>query len=212
VLSLSRRRCALCYGLNRDTKIKSGQIAHIDRNNENNSQENLCFLCFEHHDEYDSKTSQRKNFSQEELKKYRSELYDAINQAFSLPVHFGEVSWAPGDPYAGTYIRLSTNQDTADFTLIPISDSLEGRARYFASGSATWGSWRESGPNIGELSIVLELEDGYLHGYYYSPYVTEIPYSVTINFSEEGATLQEQGVSDLCGFNVSFSGKYNRVK
>lgn len=74
VLLESRRRCCICYGLNRDLNIKSGQIAHLDKDNTNNSHNNLVFLCFDHHDQYDSKTSQSKNFTIKEVKRYRQEL------------------------------------------------------------------------------------------------------------------------------------------
>lgn len=74
VLFESRRRCCICYGLNRDLNVKAGQIAHLDKNNSNNSYDNLSFLCFEHHDQYDSKTSQSKNFTIKEVKRYREEL------------------------------------------------------------------------------------------------------------------------------------------
>ena len=69
-----RRRCCLCFGLNRETQIKSGQIAHIDRNSENNDGENLAFLCLEHHDEYDSKTSQRKGLTIDEVRSFKDPL------------------------------------------------------------------------------------------------------------------------------------------
>jgi DNA-binding PadR family transcriptional regulator len=78
VLVSSRRRCCLCYGLRRDLQEKRGQIAHLDRNNENNAQENLAFLCLEHHDQYDTRTSQSKNYTIAEVKRYRSELYSAL--------------------------------------------------------------------------------------------------------------------------------------
>ena len=71
----SRRRCCICFGLTRDDSVKKGQIAHLDGNNQNNTPENLAFLCFDHHDEYDSTTSQSKGFQLFEVKKYRSELY-----------------------------------------------------------------------------------------------------------------------------------------
>ncbi|MFA5444658.1 MAG: hypothetical protein WC262_06760 [Bacteroidales bacterium] len=74
VLVESRRRCCICYGLNRDLNVKAGQIAHLDKDNSNNSYDNLAFLCFEHHDQYDSKTSQSKNFTIKEVKRYRDEL------------------------------------------------------------------------------------------------------------------------------------------
>ncbi len=81
VLTLSRRRCCICYGLSNDFEIKNGQIAHLDQNSENFKLENLSWLCFVHHDQYDSRTSQSKNFTINEVKQYREELYDFINKA-----------------------------------------------------------------------------------------------------------------------------------
>lgn len=74
VLKRSRRRCCICYGLHRDLDIKQGQIAHLDKNCSNNASENLVFLCLDHHDQYDTRTSQSKGFRQKEVKSYRSEL------------------------------------------------------------------------------------------------------------------------------------------
>lgn len=78
VLTQSRRRCSICFGLDKDFNVKKGQIAHIDHNNENADFENLAFLCLLHHDEYDSKTSQSKGFKSEELKLYRKRLYEFV--------------------------------------------------------------------------------------------------------------------------------------
>lgn len=82
VLIKSRRRCAFCFGINRDTNYKRGQIAHIDNNNQNNNEENLVFLCFEHHDEYDSKMSQSKGLTERELKEYKKGLEDWVKKNF----------------------------------------------------------------------------------------------------------------------------------
>lgn len=113
VLTSCRRRCCVCYGLNRDASVKQGQIAHLDRNPENNHNDNLVFLCFDHHDRYDSRTSQSKNFTADELKQYREELFghlstmpedpsdesaDAFNHAA------GEKFVVPGDVRAGIAI------------------------------------------------------------------------------------------------------------
>ena len=78
VLLRSRRRCAICFGLNFDTKISRGQIAHIDQDNNNSDFENLVFLCFNHHDEYDSTTRQSKGITCGEVKHFRDELYTYI--------------------------------------------------------------------------------------------------------------------------------------
>lgn len=78
VLVESRRRCAFCFGLHCDTSIKKGQIAHIDHDSSNSTRENLVFLCIPHHDEYDSKTSQSKGLSKNELKHYSTMLYEYL--------------------------------------------------------------------------------------------------------------------------------------
>ncbi len=78
VLVLSRRRCCICFGLHRDVSIKQGQIAHLDQNPSNAAPDNLAFLCLSHHDQYDSKTSQSKNFTVSEVKLYRHELYEKL--------------------------------------------------------------------------------------------------------------------------------------
>ena len=75
VLTKSRRRCCVCFGLCGDDAIKKGQIAHLDGNPDNNSIDNLAWLCFDHHDEHDGKTSQSKNFTIHEIKVYREGLH-----------------------------------------------------------------------------------------------------------------------------------------
>lgn len=76
----SRRRCALCYGLKGDLAEKQGQLAHIDRNPENSTLENAAFLCFVHHNEYDSTPSQAKGLMPGELKIYREDLYQIMDK------------------------------------------------------------------------------------------------------------------------------------
>ncbi len=74
LLTRCRRRCCLCYGLKKDTEIKRGQIAHVDQDPSNNKLENLAWLCLDHHDEYDSKTSQSKKLKKGEVTHYKKEL------------------------------------------------------------------------------------------------------------------------------------------
>jgi DNA-binding transcriptional ArsR family regulator len=78
VLTRSRRRCCICFGLHRDVEVKAGQIAHLDGDRSNGSEDNLAFLCLVHHDEYDSRTSQSKNLTIDEVKAYRRELYAQV--------------------------------------------------------------------------------------------------------------------------------------
>jgi hypothetical protein len=78
VLVKSRRRCCLCFGLKGDHGEKRGQIAHLDHNRINDKIDNLAFLCFDHHDQYDSITSQSKSIQINELKTYREQLYQFV--------------------------------------------------------------------------------------------------------------------------------------
>jgi hypothetical protein len=64
--------------------MKRGQIAHLDRNAANADASNLAFLCLDHHDQYDSKTRQSKNFMVDEVRAYRDELYADIDVYFGL--------------------------------------------------------------------------------------------------------------------------------
>ena len=75
IFLMSRRRCSICFGLDRDETRKRGQIAHLDEVPSNNRFENLAYLCLDHHDEYDGSTSQSKSLTIQEVKKFREELY-----------------------------------------------------------------------------------------------------------------------------------------
>lgn len=87
VLTLSRRRCCVCFCLDGDLVAKSqGQIAHIDHNSSNSDFDNLAYLCLPHHDLYDSTRSQSKGFTVGELKYYRDKLYRTLgNHDLSAP-------------------------------------------------------------------------------------------------------------------------------
>jgi len=78
VLLKSKRRCALCFGLGGDLGEKSGQIAHVDHNSQNNEEQNLVYLCLEHHDQHDSTTRLSKGLTEGEVREYRARLYRAI--------------------------------------------------------------------------------------------------------------------------------------
>jgi hypothetical protein len=84
VLHNSGRRCCICYGINFDFEEKEGQIAHLDRDSGNNSEENLVWLCFVHHNKYDSSTRQGKNYTLNEVKTYKINLHETIDYQRSL--------------------------------------------------------------------------------------------------------------------------------
>lgn len=75
VVIKSRRRCALCVFLDGNESERPGQIAHLNGDNSDARFENLVWLCLEHHDKFDSKTSQTKNYTRTEVTSYRDRLY-----------------------------------------------------------------------------------------------------------------------------------------
>jgi hypothetical protein len=100
VLLQSKRRCCLCVYLSSDSSQKRGQIAHLDGDPTNNDDDNLAFLCLQHHDEYDSRTSVSKGLTIEEVKRYRQRLYDAQSDPKTLlyPPHALAVVIPEGSP------------------------------------------------------------------------------------------------------------------
>jgi hypothetical protein len=110
VLAACRRRCAICFGLNRHTGIKPGQIAHLDRNAANPSLDNLVFLCLEQHDQFDSRTSQSKGLTSDEVQRFRQELATAIEHAWRQPINFGSVEAPTSRPGVRTLdARVTTS-------------------------------------------------------------------------------------------------------
>lgn len=81
VLTRSRRRCCMCYYLHGDlSEKKQGQTARLDHDRENNNPDNLAWLCaVPHHDHYDGKTSQTKNYTMAEVKYHRRVLYEFLD-------------------------------------------------------------------------------------------------------------------------------------
>lgn len=211
VLVSSRRRCCICFGLDRDTRLQSGQIAHLDGDRENNRLDNLAFLCLKHHDEYDSRTSQRKGLTVHEVKRYREELTATINRAFTQQVHFGEIKTPPQDPYAGQYVRIQGGE-SAEITVTPVPDAPEGQAQYFVSGTALWGADRPNGPNLGVLEFFGPVEDDGRIMHRGSWQGEE--YSTSLLFLGDGLLEVEEvnwATSGQYGMNVNFNGLYQRA-
>jgi hypothetical protein len=80
VLVQSARRCCLCHFLVGNSGVVKGQIAHLDGDPTNNAPDNLAFLCLDHHDTKDGKTSVSKNLTIAEVKTYRDRLYQQIRE------------------------------------------------------------------------------------------------------------------------------------
>ncbi len=81
VLVKSRRRCALCFHLNGDAEEQRGQIAHLDRDPSNFKNDNLAFLCLDHHSQYDSRSSQHKGYTEPEVRQARERLYEWLRRS-----------------------------------------------------------------------------------------------------------------------------------
>lgn len=130
VLVTSRRRCCLCVFLLGRDEVRKGQIAHLNRDAEDSSFENLVYLCLEHHDDYDSKASQSKGFSEQEVREYRDRLYSR----FHTP----------------SGVLLPGNLDTDAADLIPLAETSQYellRARFdnelgFTSVPWRYGFWQ----------------------------------------------------------------------
>ena len=76
VLMASRRRCCVCVFLLDRHEVRTGQIAHLNGNRTQSTFENLVWLCLEHHDALDSRTSQSKGLMSEEVRRHRDALYE----------------------------------------------------------------------------------------------------------------------------------------
>lgn len=75
VLFECRRRCCLCFYYQNRDEVRRGQIAHLNHDRSDDRKVNLVYLCFEHHDEYDSTTSQSKGLNEAEVRRCRDMIY-----------------------------------------------------------------------------------------------------------------------------------------
>jgi hypothetical protein len=203
VLALSRRRCCICFGLARDLELKQGQVAHLDQARTNHKLDNLAFLCLAHHDAYDSRTSQSKGFTASEVRRFRKELHEVIEQAWREPVVVaGATVRGPAD-VSGRYVR-ETDHESAELQVALLPNS-----RVHVTGISLWGTKREFGPNIGQLDFQSSLADGV------TTFEDRIArgdcYRLEIAFRGRKAFVAEQYVVGYFGMNVSFEGEYERV-
>jgi hypothetical protein len=94
VLLEARRRCCVCFGLFADFGLKKGQISHIDGDRLNNRASNLAFLCLDHHDQLDSRTSQSKGLTPQEVRAFKQELAARV-RALNAPAAATKSATAP---------------------------------------------------------------------------------------------------------------------
>jgi hypothetical protein len=90
ILQQSRRRCCLCACLEHDWRQKKGQIAHLDHDPANPEFDNLVWLCLDHHSEYDSRSSQHKNYRPDEVRGYRETVYSDVADVIARGIEYAD--------------------------------------------------------------------------------------------------------------------------
>ncbi len=212
VMVMARRRCCICFGLNRDTDLKQGQIVHLDRDPTNPELDNLAFLCLEHHDQYDSRTSQSKGLTAIEVRHFRQELHEAIEKLWNQPVAFGNAVDRPTDAISGHYVR-NGEFSSAELDVILLRPKLSDRAdsrKILVTGLALWGKTRPYGPNLGELRFESELV-GSRAVFEDRKTMPDRVYRLVLEFQKDGLLAKEDYIIGYHGMNVSFEGQYRRV-
>ncbi len=202
VLTACRRRCALCFGLTRDTTIKKGQIAHVDGDRENNVLANLVFLCLPHHEEFDSRSRQAKGITPAEVRRYRTELQTAITTDWDKPTTF---TVAPvkdlRDALSGHYV-LETTQSAAELQVTHLGGGVMQ-----VSGLALWGTNRPS-THTGSIDFVGDLRENRL---YFGDRAGDKWYNLELAFDNGQVRALESPTTGYHGMNVSFDGTYKRI-
>ncbi|MFH1368325.1 MAG: hypothetical protein ABII64_04275 [Elusimicrobiota bacterium] len=202
ILLSSRRRCCLCFGLDHDIQQKAGQIAHLDRNPSNNEQDNLAYLCLNHHNQYDASNKQSKNITMSEAKEYRKQLYKKIDTLWKQPVTFDKITTELNENISGHYIR------DGEYSNAELDIHYLGDNKVKVQGFALWGKTRECGPNIGELDFETELKSNII---YFKHAIGDKEYQIKLELTEDGLKATEKYIPGYFGMNVSFQGDYQKT-
>ena len=190
-----RRRCAICFGLHRDNRVKQGQLAHLNQKHNDHAIENLCFLCFDHHDQYDSKTSQSKKLTLAEVKAFKAELEQHISIIWNNPIiSIGEIKV---DIFTGKYVKGN------EFTGASLAITLISGNLIQVKGFAFFGQ------NFGELDFVSELE---INKARFTDSLFDKEYELELEFLGDWLSTKEKHLPAYFGHNVEFEGEYRRLK
>lgn len=199
LMSKCRRRCCMCYSLDRDTRQKHGQVAHIDRVSSNSSIDNLAFLCLDHHNAYDSKMSQSKNYTPSELASYKAELELYIKEEWSKPVLNSEVLV---DVFSGKYLHSRDNA-SSELTIKYIGGNV-----LQIQGMAYWGTTSKYGPNMGELDCIAKIESN--KAIFKDKFHDGQEYILEITFLGQKILVEDNYIMGYYGNGVSFAGEYHK--
>lgn len=123
ILLKSKRRCALCFYDEGKDEPQIGHIAHLDRNPQHNGEDNLVFLCMQHHALLDSDTQSRIS----EIKAARHKLYEAMDQEDSISYRGNRDAQAFDDKVA-EYVREQFISRLGDFFSLHRNIIFHGRS------------------------------------------------------------------------------------
>jgi len=166
-------------------------------------------MCLEHHDQYDTRTSQSKGLTEGEARAYQAELLQALSRMLGVKVHFGEIEIPNADPFAGNYIQIGVPSDVAsEITITPAPDSPEGLLQYVVTGTALWIGVRGTCPNIGMINFLGEVYQGHIVQTY--PNGDKV-HSIDIQFGEDSLSIDEENWFGAYGMNVNFIGQYRKI-
>jgi len=161
--------------------------------------DNLVFLCFDHHDEYDSRTSQGKGLTAGEVSFFRDELLASIENTWKEAKPFDITPLIDITDISGHYVWEAGNS-TAELDIRATShDEIE------VSGLAFWGTNSPYGPNIGQLDFKASLSNNAVA--YVDP---NSGYEMHILFTHKGLSVKEKNIAGQFGMNVSFGGDFVR--
>ncbi|HMI65960.1 MAG TPA: hypothetical protein VK517_08000 [Cyclobacteriaceae bacterium] len=200
VVTSCRRRCAICFGLSKDTSIKKGQIAHLNKDNSDSRRENLVFLCLEHHDQYDSRTSQSKNFTMAEVAFFRQELERSIAKSWQEPVFFETLPLIDLTDISGHYY-WETDNASAELDINALGKNL-----IQVTGIALSGTEKRYGPNLGQVEFKEKLMDDEI--VYADP---KTGYEMRIKFGKDELAVSEKIQLGVFGNNVRFEGAFKKA-
>jgi hypothetical protein len=177
--------------LRKDTREKKGQIAHLDHNCANNNIGNLAWLCLEHHDQYDSRTSQSKGLTQQEVKKYRTQLHKAVSSG-QIPDDSEPIVYRIADYLdQSTHLNVSGNGNIVSGGDIHVNIKTTSPKRKKSEKPIIPGTVAEDARMIGYLKYLARRYSkfkewdcsttGQKKGYpiIYTTYQNEIKYSIT---------------------------------
>lgn len=174
----------------------------MDGNASNNSLDNLAWLCLDHHDELDTTTSQSKGLTPPEVRQYRKELHEHVEEFWNQESISEEIGTTPGDDISGRYVRED------EFEQAELNVRLLSGNRVQVEGYAIWGTDRPFGPNIGDLDFESTVDSSTT---IHRDRVSGEDYELELKFGEGKIEAQEQDAPGRFGLNVSFEGEYRRV-